>query len=65
VVHSVGYTKKLDSNRNYWIFRHYNAVFHRELLVKHFSQKKLPVLEYPWHSLIFGPCSFSAMFSAW
>jgi hypothetical protein len=40
-VHSVGYTKKLDSNRNYWIFHHYNALFHRELLVKHFWPKEI------------------------
>ena len=31
--------KHQTSNRNYWIF-HYNALFHRELLVKHFWPKE-------------------------
>jgi hypothetical protein len=35
------FTKKQQtSNRNYWTFHHYNALFHRELFVKHFWPKE-------------------------
>jgi hypothetical protein len=32
--------KHQTSNTNYWIFHHYNALFHRELLVKYFWSKE-------------------------